>query len=186
MFTDSELINAFVKNNDNAAFNHIIERYRNLVWNIAFRFTGNFEDSQDILQDTFIRLMDAAPGYKPSASLGTFIYRIVTNLCLDLKKKKRPEAADDIDNRENFAPAITPEESIDLKKRAAIISEGLRALPARQRLAIIYKYDHSLSTQETAEIMKTSEKAVERLLAHGREGLKSFLEKSELISGDFK
>ena len=185
MRTDSELMNAFTHHKDSAAFNEIVERYRRLVWKVAFRFTADEADSQDILQDTFIRLIEAAPRYKASASLSTFIYHIVTNLCLDFKKKKRPVAIKNIDLVEDNSHR-EHDEMLDNKNRLFKLSEALRTLPDRQRMAIIYKYDQNCTTHEIAAILHASEKAVERLLSHGREGLKVFFEKNRYLEGDFK
>jgi RNA polymerase sigma-70 factor (ECF subfamily) len=167
---------SFSKENNFSIFKQIMQRYQGLVWNIAFRYTADTDDSKDIVQDTFIRLIEAAPRYKPTASLSTFIYHIVTNLCLDFKKKKRPVP---LDTLELTADDTTEDcdEKLDSDARKAHLTHALHNLPARQRLAIIYKYDHDLSIRDIADIMKTTEKSVERLLYHGRENLKKKMEK---------
>src|SRR5512133_3022101 len=86
---DIELLRKFSQDNDHSAFNELVDRYKNLVWKVAYSFTSDTQETQDILQDTFIRLFESAPKFKPDASLSTYIYRIVTTLCIDQKKKKR-------------------------------------------------------------------------------------------------
>jgi RNA polymerase sigma-70 factor, ECF subfamily len=173
--TDSELMEAFSSRKDTSAFNEIIRRYQNLAWKVAVRFTADTEDSKDIVQDTFIRLMEASGRYTASASLSTFIYHIVTNLCLDFKKKKKLVIVDNIDIVMDSVSLGVSDENLDRKDALSQLATALNKLPKRQRLAIIYKYDHALSIREIADIMKTTEKSVERLLYHARLGLKKTL-----------
>jgi RNA polymerase sigma-70 factor, ECF subfamily len=175
---DIELLRKFSQDNDHCAFNELVDRYKNLVWKVAYRFTSDTQETQDILQDTFIRLFESAHKFKPDASLSTFIFRIVTNLCIDQKKKKRPDTYENIDS---FASVtiLASDQLLEKKYNALFLKNALRKLPHRQRLAIIYKYDHNLPVKEIAEILKVSEKAVERLLAHGREALKAIFEKNK-------
>lgn len=181
---DIALLRKFSQDNDHCAFNELVDRYKNLVWKVAYSFTSDTQESQDILQDTFIRLFESAHKFKPDASLSTYIFRIVTNLCIDYKKKKRPETHEDIDSFTNNA-MLSTDQQLENKSNALFLKSALRKLPERQRLAIIYKYDHNLPVRDIADIMKVSEKAVERLLAHGRETLKMIFEKNKFKAGDF-
>ncbi|HMA65520.1 MAG: RNA polymerase sigma factor [Fibrobacterota bacterium] len=176
---DIELLRKFSQDNDHSAFNELVDRYKNLVWKVAYSFTSDTQETQDILQDTFIRLFESAPKFKPDASLSTYIYRIVTNLCIDHKKKKRPDIHDNIDSFPSDTISSS-DQLLENKHNLIFLNKALRKLPERQRLAIIYKYDHNLPVKDIAEILKVSEKAVERLLAHGRETLKTIFEKNKL------
>jgi RNA polymerase sigma-70 factor (ECF subfamily) len=107
----------------------------------------------------------------------------VTNLCIDHKKKKRPETHENIDSFTTDTQSSS-DKCLENKRNAVFLKSALRKLPERQRLAILYKYDHNLPVREIAAIMKVSEKAVERLLAHGRETLKIIFEKNKFHAGD--
>jgi len=174
---DIELLQKFSQDNDHSAFNELVDRYKNLVWKVAFSFTSDTQESQDILQDTFIRLFESAHKFKPEASLSTYIFRIVTNLCIDYKKKKRPDTYENFDSF--VSDTVSSDELLENKHNTAFLKSSLRKLPERQRLAILYKYDHNLTVKEIANIMKVTEKAAERLLAHGRDTLKMIIEKNK-------
>ena len=135
MITDAELMAAFADRKDALAFNEILRRYQKLVWSVAFRFTANIDDTKDIVQDTFIRLMVAAGRYSASASLSTFIYRTVTNLCLDFKKKKRSVFFDETDSVTDIVYEEDYGEQLDEKYRVSQLTEAVSTLPMRQTLA---------------------------------------------------
>jgi RNA polymerase sigma-70 factor (ECF subfamily) len=88
--TASEQLMQAVAGGDLSAFNEIVLRHQKLAWGIAYRFLGDRHAAEDIAQEAFLRILDAAPRYKPTAAFPTYLSRIVTRLCLDRARKKRP------------------------------------------------------------------------------------------------
>ncbi|UCF32982.1 MAG: sigma-70 family RNA polymerase sigma factor, partial [Phycisphaerales bacterium] len=87
---------------DRAAFADLIQRHQHRVFELAYRTTGNAALADDITQEAFLRVWRSADRYQPSARFGTWLYRIVVNLCLDEFKKKKPftgEIPDQADTR---------------------------------------------------------------------------------------
>lgn len=158
---------------DLKAFEKIVERHHAWVWRIACRFLGHEEEAADVAQEAFIRLMVASNRYQPTAAFKTYFYQIVTRLCLDHSKKKKPlvlEKIPDIPDCRLSAPDALIVHEKNIAVRAAV-----NALPANQRMAIVLRYFEDLNYKEIASALGTTPKAVERLLARGRKRLKTVL-----------
>jgi RNA polymerase sigma-70 factor (ECF subfamily) len=158
---------------DLRSFKQLVDRHQGWAWKIAYRFLGNEDDASDIVQESFLRLLDASAHYRPTAKFRTFFYRIISRLCLDRAKKKQPlflaTIPDAPDPRPGLAEAMTRSET------AGMVRTALDSLPPKQRLAIVLRYYEELNYEEIATALETTSKAVERLLARGREGLRAVL-----------
>jgi len=169
---DEELMPA-VGRGDLSAFNEIIHRHQGTAWRVAYRFLGDSAEAEDIAQEAFLKIWTAAPRYRPTASFSTYLYRIVTRLCIDNARKKRPLCIDILPERVDSSPG--PAATLDLNDRDALIRKTLDALPSRQRMAVILKYYEELSYADIAGAMGTTVKAVERMLGRARKTLQSTL-----------
>lgn len=172
MATDEELMLS-LSGGDLAALEKIVRRYQGLAWSVAYRFSGDRIEAEDVAQEAFLRLLDSAGRDRPVRSFRAYFYRVVTHLCLDAARKKRPAPAD-----LNDLPSTSPEgaERLALGDRAAAVRHALATLPANQRAAVILRYYENLGYREIAESLGCSEKAVERLLARARAALAALLE----------
>jgi len=178
MPSDEELMLAVGKGDLNA-FGEIVFRHQHSAWNIAYRFLGNETDAEDVAQEAFIKLLDAAGRYRPTALFRTYLHRIVTRLCLDRVAKKQPIYTSKLP--EAIDPAHTASENLISGERSRMVRKALYKLPPNQRMAIVLKYSEGIGYREIAATLEVTEKAVERLLARGRasleEYLRNFLEK---------
>ena len=87
--SDEELIRAF-QNGQSQAFNILVSRYKNQLLNYVFRYVGDYDEADDVVQETFIRLYRKKDLYKPVAKFSTWIYTIATNLAkTQLRRRKR-------------------------------------------------------------------------------------------------
>ncbi len=103
---DEDLLLA-VGRGDAQAFTELVRRHQAAAWSIAYRYSGNREDAEDLVQDAFLRLLNAAPRYRPTAAFRTYFSCIVSRLCLDHVRKKRPAPCADLPEVEY--PAPTPD-----------------------------------------------------------------------------
>jgi RNA polymerase sigma-70 factor (ECF subfamily) len=170
--SDEELM-ILAAQGDMKAFEQIVLRYQASVWRTACRFSGDSEEARDIAQSVFLKLFESAPSYRQTASFKTFLFRIVNNTCIDSFRKKRPEPRSDLPDVADESPSQAENMAVFERKKA--VRGAIRSLPPRQRSVIILRYDAELSVRDIAGIMRVSEKAVERLLAHAREALHSTL-----------
>jgi RNA polymerase sigma-70 factor (ECF subfamily) len=158
---------------DLAAFEQIVLRHQAAAWKVAYRFTGDAAEAEDLAQEAFLRILEAAPGYRPAASFRTFLFRVVTRLCLDHVRRKRPIYADSPPAFPD--PGGTPLDEAIRRDRDAAVQAALNGLAPNQRMALVLRYFEGLGTVEIAEALGVSSKAAERLLARGRESLEPLL-----------
>ena len=167
--TTSEQLMQAVARGEMDAFNAIVLRHQEMAWRIAYRFLRDRHAAEDIAQEAFLRILDAAPHYKPSAQFRTYLTRVVTRLCLDYVEKRRPDYREELPDVTDRGP--TGLEQVVAKETQEVINKALESLPPRQRMAVVLRYLEGLRCGEVAEAMGISTKAVERLLARARESL---------------
>ena len=154
---------------DLAAFEQLVLRYQANAWRVAYRLTGDSTEAEDLAQGAFLRLLDAAPRYKPTAKFRTYFYRILTRLCFDYNRKRRPVPTESLPDMPG--KSLSPLQQASQVDRNVQIQAALDNLPDDYRMAIVLRYFEGLNGTEIAEAMGRSVKAVERLLARAREAL---------------
>jgi len=168
MPTDEELMQA-VGRGDLLAFEQVVLRHQKEAWSVARRFLGDATEAEDVAQEAFLRILEASPRYRPTASFRTYLYRVVTNLCLDRAEKKRPLYLESLPDAAASDPS--PADAFVAQERDQAVRAALETIPARQRAAIVLRHFEGLSTREVASVMEITPKAVERLLARARSAL---------------
>lgn len=178
---DADLMARFAAGDD-GAFETLLTRRRQWVLNLVYRFVGDREEAEDLAQEAFVRLYRARRRYRPTARFSTFLYRLVTNLCLNetRRRQRRPtvvlEAADEV------AADDSPAKTATRRELAAQVQTALRRLPDNQRLAMVLFRFEGLSQREVAEAMECSVGAVEALLHRAgrnlRRDLQEYVEES--------
>lgn len=157
------------------AFDLIVERHRRSVYHLCYRFVGNHEDASDLSQDVFLRAYRGLTGFKGQASLGTWLYRIGVNVCLNRVSAKVP-ATESLDERPHQSQAIDPAGELLRKERAARVRAAIAQLPRKQRATVILRTYQELSHQEIAHILGSSVGAVKANFFHALGNLKKILE----------
>ena len=166
--SDEQLMQA-VAGGDLDAFNKIVLCYQQQTWRTAYRLLGDAMEAEDVAQETFLKILKAAPRYRPTASFRTYLYTIIYRLCLDTRKKSRPSLMDTMPDRPSSSPSAV--EYLVSRERGEEIRHALESLPLNQRTAIILKHDEGLSYAEIAQVMDTSLKSVEMFIRRARENL---------------
>ena len=172
--SDSELIKQAAACDDQA-FETLVRRHQHTAWRIAYRYTGNRPDAEEIAQDAFLRVQAVASRYQSKARFITFFYRIVVNLCIDhhRKRKRRPDTEAVLPEQASREPA--GDAVYDKKERDDLVQQALDCLPEQQRLIIVLRYFEELPLSGIAEVMNASRKGIERRLARARRQLKKQL-----------
>ena len=157
------------------AFDVIVERHRRAVYQICYRFVGNHEDASDLAQDVFLRAYRGLHRFRGQASLGTWLYRIGVNVCLNRVSAKRP-ATEPIDARQHLDDRIEDAATGLLRaERAAQVRAAIARLPRKQRATLILRVYHELSHEEIAGVLGNSVGAVKANFFHALGNLKKFL-----------
>ncbi len=165
MPSDEDLMLA-VRDGDLDAFEQIVLRYQTEAWRVAYRFTGDAAEAEDLAQEAFLKILDAASRYRPTATFRTFLFRILNRLCIDHVRKKCPTLTDSLPLQADDTPS--PPQQAAEAERDALIQAALNALPPDYRMAVVLRYFEGLSGAEMADAMGRSVKAVERLLARAK------------------
>ena len=185
----SEELMARIAKGDEDAFELLVTRHQTSILNLIYRYVGDRTQANDLSQEVFLRVWQAARSYKPQAKFTTWIYRITANLCLnELKSSRRKKWLQFLrfgDNLENTVEETlvddTPssEDLLLAKERSRQIANALQSLPENQRMALILKRYDDLSYQEIAKILNCSISAVESLLVRAKKSLQEKLKNYE-------
>ncbi len=158
---------------DMGAFEHLVYRHQSAAWGFAWRFIGDADEAEDLVQEAFLHIFNAAERYKPVAAFRTYLYRVLMRLCIDHARKKSPVLMDSLPDVADPGPSQA--EQVENKEREAAIQKALSALAPNYRMVIILRYFEGMSGAEVARVMNTTPKGVERLLARARANLEPLL-----------
>jgi RNA polymerase sigma-70 factor (ECF subfamily) len=158
------------------AFDVLVERHRRNVYQLCYRFVGNHEDASDLAQDVFLRAYRALDGFKGQSAVGTWLYRIAVNLCLNRVSVKTP-ATEPLQAREHADPRGESADATLLRsERAAEIRSAIARLPKKQRAAVVLRVYHDLPHDQIARILGSSVGAVKANFFHALGNLRRLLE----------
>lgn len=178
---------------DTRAFEELVEKYQHKIYNLAYRYMGNDEDASDMAQEALIKAYRSLASFKGDSSLGTWLYRITTNVCLDeLRKRKRtlhmistdePVTITDGDEIERDIPDPSPTADIiyQYKETEVYLQSLINMLKPDQKTVIILRDVMDLTYEEIAEVLNCSIGTVKSRLSRGRENLRKKIAKRELL-----
>ncbi|MFO7981000.1 MAG: RNA polymerase sigma factor [Candidatus Aminicenantes bacterium] len=169
---------------DPEAFYMLFEKNKKMVFGLAFKYTKNKQDAEDILQETFIKALNNLNKFqtKKYSSFSSWVYRIGINCSIDFLRDKRRirENLSDWELNESTNPDASqtdPEKKAsreDLKKKIELILDDM---PPRQKMAFVLKHFQQMKIKEIAEYMDCSEGSVKKQLFRAVTNLKSSLKK---------
>jgi RNA polymerase sigma-70 factor (ECF subfamily) len=160
--TDDRSLIERSRRGDIAAFDQLVRRYERSVFNTAYRLTGSYDDASDISQEAFVRAWNNLKSFRGDSAFSTWIYRIVTNVFLDDRKRKRArpsrslEEEMDLDEssvaRQFEDPAPGPEELAEGDERRRLLEQAIASLPEAQRVMVVLYHTQGLAYDEIAAI----------------------------------
>jgi RNA polymerase sigma-70 factor, ECF subfamily len=163
-------------NGDRHAAKELTQRLAPRAYGVAMRMLGNTAEAEDVTQEAMLRLWRMAPDWQQgSAKVSTWLYRVVSNLCLDIKRKGRGGMAALDEVPEPADPGQGADERMLERARSNALQSALMQLPDRQRQAVVLRHLEELSNPEIAGIMQISSRAVESLSARGKRALATAL-----------
>jgi len=152
---------ARAKAGDADAFRVLVERHSRPLFRLAFRMTGNEQDAEDIVQDTFLRAYRRIEKFDERASFGTWLYRITVNCSLDLvrARKRRSEqsgsANPEMDDLIQSLPASspTPDRMAMSGQAKQRIAEAMEELSASERTAFVLRHFEGMCIDEVSRVL---------------------------------
>lgn len=167
---------------DQNAFRELVEAYKRKFYGLAFEYTRNHADAEDISQAAFIKVFRSIGTFKKGSSLNSWLYRIVVNTAID-HIRKRPFFPENYAESDGEAAALAVQdparqaEAILLRVK---IDAALDAVSERERAAFLLRHDHGLSLQEIAEVLEVSVGSVKSYLFRSARKLQKELSRAGL------
>lgn len=162
---DTHLIRA-AQAGDLAAFELLVDRHGVGVYRVALRMLGNEADAEEAAQDAFVQAWRALDRFRAESAFATWMYRIVTNRCLDALAARRAE--EPLDERAETAAPDDLEAVVDGRERWAALVGAIGALSAEQRAALVLREFEGLSYEEIADVLGVTVGAVKGRLHRAR------------------
>ena len=173
MASDEELM-ARAAEGDMDAFEEVVLRNQQMALNVAYRFLGDGNLAEDVVQEAFLKVLAGASRYRPTARFSTYLYNVVWHLCIDTYRRRRPVSLAARPDREHDGPG--PVQAALADERQALVREAVQSLPPRQRMAIVLKHFEGLSYEEIGRTLECSATAADALLVRAKRKLRDRLE----------
>jgi RNA polymerase sigma-70 factor (ECF subfamily) len=158
------------------AFDVIVQRHRQQVYQLCYRFVGNHEDASDLAQEVFVRAYRGLRGFKGRSSLKTWLYRIAVNVSLNRVSSKSPQI-EPLDRRDHVDPNVEdPLAALVREQRAMVVRTAIARLPNKQRATLILRVYQELPHDQIAAILGSSVGAVKANFFHALANLKRLLQ----------
>lgn len=174
---DQELLSKFREpSTKESAFTDILKKYREkMYWHIR-RMVVDHEDTNDVLQNVFIKIWIGLGNFREDSQLYTWIYRIATNECLSFLEQKKKRMAVSIDSGEGLlAEQIKAEKNFDIGKLEWKLQLAIQELPEKQRIVFHLRYYDEMPYHEMSKVLETSEGALKASYHHAVKKIEHFI-----------
>ncbi|MDR1942412.1 MAG: sigma-70 family RNA polymerase sigma factor [Endomicrobium sp.] len=186
MFDDLQLIE-LTKQGHLKAYKSLISKYKDRIYNIAFSFTANADESEDIAQKVFLKAYSNLNSFLKKSAFSTWLYRIAVNECCSALSRKKHNAADldaPIGQEESLYlkdliedKTLCAENILLSKEMQTLIRKCISALPDKYKAVITLREMEDISYKEIADILKISRQKVKIRLFRARNKLKEIIKK---------
>src|SRR5437764_2132422 len=185
---DDTLLVREAQRGNRAAFEELVRHYDQAVLRLALDLTGNEHEAQDVYQDAFLKAYRNIGNFRFECSFYTWIYRIVTNLCLDQLRKKQVrkeespiattengEAFDLLEQVADVRSGANPERDLMRRELGAMIGRALEKLTPRERMVFEMKHYQGLKLRTIGEMLNTTEETAKNTLFRATQKLRGTL-----------
>ena len=184
-----------VKDGDVAAFEELVEKYKQPVINVIYRTLHDLTEAEDLAQNVFVQVYKSASRYEANSKFSTWLFTIARNLCLNEIRRRSRHPADSLDAQPEYDDAPTkqfedvktfsPHDTVLHGELEEKIQQALNDLPENQRTAVLLCRQEDVSYEDIAKVLGTTLSATKSLIHRGRETLKQKL-KPYLQTGAWK
>jgi|SRR6185312_9377603 RNA polymerase sigma-70 factor, ECF subfamily len=186
--TDDAILVREAQRGDRAAFEELVRQYDHAVLRLAMHLTGSEHEAQDIYQDAFLKAYKNIGSFRFECSFYTWIYRIVTNLCLDhlrrkqVRKEDAPVAVDSegqpydvLDQVPDGRAGANPERDLMRRELGKHIGQALEQLSAKERMVFELRHYHGMKLRTVGEMLNTTEETAKNTLFRATQKLRGAL-----------
>ncbi len=173
-----------VLDGDVNAFEELVSAYEKTVYNLALRITGNAQDAEDMAQEAFLKAYHSLPHFRGDSKFSVWLYRIVSNVCLDFLRKQNRRPATSLSREDADGEEVemdVPDESqspqllLERKLTREALQRGLQALPQDQRQILLLREIQGLSYEEIGQVLDLEPGTVKSRIFRARKRLCAFL-----------
>lgn len=177
---DDALVSAFLAG-DSDAFRILLSRHAPSLHRLAFRLTQSREDAEDLVQETFVRVLEGLRRYRPSGKFPAWLRTILVRLALDRARRSPPTPG----RLEPVDAGPGPEESAVIRDAARRLRQELGRLPAGYRAVVVLLNGEGLSVREVSETLGLPASVVKNRAMRARRMLRAALsDGAQEVSGD--
>jgi RNA polymerase sigma-70 factor (ECF subfamily) len=186
--TDDAILVREAQRGDRAAFEELVRHYDQAVLRLAMHLTRSEHEAQDIYQDAFLKAYKNIGNFRFECSFYTWIYRIVTNLCLDhlrrkqVRKEDAPVAIDTegqqydvLDQVADGRTGANPERDLMRRELGKHIGHALEQLSAKERMVFELRHYHGMKLRTVGEMLNTTEETAKNTLFRATQKLRGAL-----------
>jgi RNA polymerase sigma-70 factor (ECF subfamily) len=176
------------KSGEARAFRVLVQRHRGPVFNFILRYTGHRARAEDVLQETWLKVVRSSSEYEPKARFTTWVYTIARNLCVDSARKETYRQTDSLDAPsragEDAPPVgdtvgdvegVGPERGAQNAQLRPMLQKAIAGLPEEQREVFLLREYHGVSFKEIADVTGVNENTVKSRMRYALEGLRKKL-----------
>lgn len=175
-----------VKQGDAAAFEALVDKYKQPVINLLYRTLRDATEAEDLAQAVFVQVYKSADRYRVEAKFSTWLFTIARNLCLNEIRRRSRHPAESLDavvedqdsgieRQVEDRRIVSPPDQLLRDELTSKVEQALAELPENQRTAILLFKEKDKSYEEIAQILNCSLSATKSLIHRGRETLKQKL-----------
>lgn len=163
-----------------AAFTQLVQKYQQrLYWHIR-RMVVVHNDTDDILQNTFVKVWRGLADFREDANLYTWLYKIATNETLNWIEREKKRVTADYDGNEHlFANRLPQQQGYDANKIEWKLQQAILALPEKQRIVFNLRYYDELPYEDMSKVLETSVGALKASYHHAVQKVTAYLKQSE-------
>ena len=183
--TQTRLLLERCRAGDKGAFDELIRLYERRVYNFAYRLCSDYDEACDVAADTFVRIYNSLSSFRGDASFVTWLFRVVTNIYLDHRKRARSRPAQSLDEiieleettvqRQIEDTREAPHQRAESSERTELLQHAIAGLPEYQRIMIVMFHSEGRSYEEIADVLNLPIGTVKSRLNRARLSLRDKL-----------
>ncbi len=181
--TDSELLDMFHSGSRERAFTLLVQKYQERVYYHIRRMVKDHDDTDDVMQNTFMKVWRGLENFRADAQLFTWMYRIATNETLTFLNQRNRKATvafenNDAEDEEGYAPANYikgDSHQVDAEDIQARLQRAIESLPEKQKIVFNLRYYDEMPYEQMSEVLDTSVGALKASYHHAARKVESFL-----------
>jgi len=160
----------------------LVDRYKTMVYTVAYRMLGDADAANDMAQESFISAYAGLKGFHFGSKFSSWLYRIAVNKCRDYLRGKKEMVSLDAIAEVSACRDVTPEEAASCRQTEDVVQKALNMLPEDYREIIILKHIEELDYKEIAAILGVGVNALKVRSHRGREMLKKILQEKTVAA----